>query len=120
MKTKLKTSEQIETAQARAIRAAENLLDDPDLADELSSLSLGEYAERRGWQIANNPSIKENSVMPTQTKEQLLQRLENLESENEELISENQFLSEQLDTVRSIASDALDPDDEESDEEDED
>jgi len=47
------TREQTQTAQARAVRFAKNVLEDSNLADDLESLTPGEYADRRGITIAN-------------------------------------------------------------------
>jgi len=47
------TREQIETAQARAVRFAENVLEDSDFADDLEALTPEEYADRRGITITD-------------------------------------------------------------------
>ena len=53
---KTKTYEQLVTAQERAVRFAENVLEDSDLADELEGLTVEEYAERKKIEIAEqNP-----------------------------------------------------------------
>lgn len=51
MRKKQRTYEQVVAAQAKAVQAAENLQDDPDLADELESLTPEEYAERKHLEI---------------------------------------------------------------------
>jgi hypothetical protein len=50
---KYRTREQTETAQARAVAFAQNVLDDSDLADDLESLTPEEYADRKGIVITN-------------------------------------------------------------------
>jgi hypothetical protein len=50
---KYRTREQTEIAQARAVRFAENVLEDSDLADDLESLTPEEYSDRRGIIITN-------------------------------------------------------------------
>ena len=50
---KYRTEEQTKTAQARAVRFAENVLKDSDLASELEDLTPAEYADRRGIEIVN-------------------------------------------------------------------
>src|SRR5215831_4489028 len=50
---KHRTREQTETAQARAVRFAENVLEDSDKADQIESLTPEEYVDRRGITITN-------------------------------------------------------------------
>jgi len=47
------TREQTQTAQARAVSFAKNVLEDSNLADDLESLTPEEYADRGGITIAN-------------------------------------------------------------------
>jgi hypothetical protein len=51
--TKYRTREQTETAQERAVRFANDVLQDSDLSDELASLTPEGYAERKGIVITN-------------------------------------------------------------------
>lgn len=83
------TLEQIEARRQKAIRMADIVRDDPDLADELESLTPEEYAERRGFQIVENPRGKEVRTMPRPTREEL-------EEENSELWSMLQSVYGQL------------------------
>ena len=98
--------------QARAVRAAENLLEDDDLAEELDGLSLEEYAERKGVQIVPNPR-KEERRMP-QSRAALI-------AENKQLRQDNEELNEKLDAILDLAGpeDEEDADDEEEEEDDE-
>jgi hypothetical protein len=57
------TLSRIESAQRKAVRAALDLRDDPDLADELESLTPEEYAERRGWEIAEENPARESTAL---------------------------------------------------------
>lgn len=118
MKPKLKLYDQVAAAQDKAVRAAENLQQDDDLADELASLSVEEYASRRGWEIVSNPNRSERTIMAATSKatQNLAKRVEELEAENEQLIDDNQYLTEQLDEIRSIATSSLDDDDDVEDE----
>jgi hypothetical protein len=51
--TKYRSREQTETAQERAVRFANDVLQDSDLSDELALLSPEEYASRKGIVITN-------------------------------------------------------------------
>lgn len=50
---KLKTRDQAATAQAKAVRFLENLVGDPERAADIESLSVDEYAERKGFTLKN-------------------------------------------------------------------
>ena len=79
---KYRTFEQTETAQARAVRFAENVLEDSDLADELESLTPEEYADRKGIVIINQGEIKVvNGNGDARTKAELLDEIEDLQSQ---------------------------------------
>jgi hypothetical protein len=52
-RSKALSRDQVEAKQAKAVRFAENVLDDEDKADELAALSPEEYAERRGLRLQN-------------------------------------------------------------------
>lgn len=86
------TREQVEARKGKAVRFLENVLDDPERADEVEAESIESYAERRGIQIVNPRRGKQ--IMAT--KQQLEQEIRELEDENEEL---NQRLDEVLDIV---------------------
>ena len=79
--------QETETAQARAVRFAENALKDSNLADELESLTAQEYADRRGI-VITNPLQRSTSHMANgngRTKDQLLDELDQLQQENQDL-----------------------------------
>ena len=123
MNPKLKLYDQVAVAQDKAVRAAENLQQDDDLADELASLSVEEYAARRGWEIVSNPNGSERKTTMAATSkatQNLAKRVEELEAENEQLIDDNQYLTEQLDEIRSIATSSLDEDDDDDESDDDD
>ena len=48
--------EQISKHQDKAVQFLRDVADDPDLADEIDDLSVEEYAQRKGFEVASNPS----------------------------------------------------------------
>src|SRR5579863_6204485 len=78
------TRKQLESRQAQAVRFARDVREDDDLADEIEDESLDEYAERRRIKL-QNPTERTN--MTVQTRRELLDRIKELESENEDLQS---------------------------------
>jgi hypothetical protein len=62
--TKKRTYQQVETAKERAVRFLQNVLDEPDRADEVADESVEDYAARRKFQLVNNPA---NPTHATQT-----------------------------------------------------
>jgi hypothetical protein len=121
---KRRTLEQVETAQRRAVSAAETLLGDDDLADELEDLSPEEYAERKGFEIINPskpPKHKGEKIMATvkQLQAQLRRKeaqIAELETQNEGLEDELQELEGTLAEIRGLVA-ADDESDDDSDEE---
>jgi hypothetical protein len=100
--------EQAVKKQAAAIRFAENVLQDDSKADELSDLSPQEYAERRGLEVVDNPRRRANMVNSSMSKDELLDRIDELESENSDL-------QDALDSIADIASPAPGDDDDSDD-----
>lgn len=94
--------EQIASRKDKAERFVRDVLGDPDRADEIGDESLEDYAARRKIEIVENP--RGAGAMPK--KEELLQRIKELEDENDEL-------QDQLDQVADIVA----PPEEEKDEE---
>jgi len=91
------TLEQIESRQRRAVRAAEMLQDDPDLAEEIADLSPLEYAERKHYAVQPNPErIKK---MPRKSMAELEAEIENLQDELEEAQAEIEDLKSEKDAV---------------------
>ncbi|HXX19972.1 MAG TPA: hypothetical protein VEJ46_11270 [Candidatus Acidoferrum sp.] len=111
MKQRQITQEQTERKQAQAVRFAETVLDDPDLADDLESLTPEEYAERRGFQIVENPRRKEAKPVARPTRQEL-------EEENEQLWDTLESVRDQLDDM--LESDGDGEEDQGGDTEDED
>jgi len=95
------TRKQLESRKAQAVRFTRNVLEDDDRADEIEDESLEDYAEGRHIKIVNPKGI---TPMAAPTRQELLDRIEELETENEDLQS-------QLDQIRDVIGD----DDEEED-----
>ncbi len=75
------TVEEMERRQAQAVDFTRNVVGDNDLANEIESLSVQEYAERRGIPLANPNQNKGNATMktfvanPGKTRAELLEEL---------------------------------------------
>jgi hypothetical protein len=54
--TKKRTIQQVETAKKRAVRFLQNVLDEPERADQVAQESVEDYADRRKIQIVSNPA----------------------------------------------------------------
>ena len=97
MASKYRTRDQVRQAQGKAVRFAQNVLVDDDLADELEGLSTEGYAERKGLVIRNPQNLK-GTLMPR--KNDLTDRVADLE--------------DKLDLIAGIISGDV-PDDDDSD-----
>lgn len=97
------TREQLERRKEQAVRFTENVLDDPDRADEIADESLEDYAERRHIKLLN-PRCQ--TTMPS--KAELMERIRELEEENDEL-------QDQLDKIADIAAPPEGEDEEDQD-----
>ncbi len=86
------TRQELERRKAQAVRFTRDVLDDPDKAAEIEDESLQDYAERRRVELTNPKGVK---PMTASTRRELLERIDELETENEELQS-------QLDEVADI------------------
>jgi len=76
------TRKQVESRKAQAVRFTRDVLDDDERADEIEDQSLKEYAERRHIQIANPKGARKMAVP---TRRELVERIQELEEENENL-----------------------------------
>src|SRR5579864_6445435 len=65
-KKKALTPEQVEKRQAKAVRFLRDVADDPDRADEIEDLTVREYADRKGFELVNNPTRKQGGSMKKQ------------------------------------------------------
>jgi hypothetical protein len=80
----------IERKQAKAVQFLRDVADDPDKADEFESMSPEEYAEHKGIEIAErNPAYVTLQMgrRPDVTKQEMEDRIAELEEENEDLQS---------------------------------
>lgn len=85
------TRKQVQGRKEKAVRFVEDLLGDPDRADEIADESLEHYAARRRIEIINPKGRK---LMAT--KQQLEHQIRDLEDENQDL---QERLDEILDIV---------------------
>jgi hypothetical protein len=82
---KVFTRDQVAARKAAAVRFLENVIGDPDRADEVADESLESYASRRHFQIANDNPQRRNTTMAgkknpdTMTKSELLDYVSDLE-----------------------------------------
>jgi hypothetical protein len=53
--SKILTRDQAESRKDKAVRFAESVLDDPDLADDIASEDLDDWVERKGITLIDNP-----------------------------------------------------------------
>jgi hypothetical protein len=86
------TRKQLEGRKAQAVRFARDVLGDPDRAEEIEDESLHDYAERRRIKLTNPKGVRRMAV---QSRRELLERIDELETENEEL-------QDQLDQIADI------------------
>ena len=107
---KILTRDQLQSRKERAVRFVNNVLEDPDRADEIEEESLEDYAERRNITLSN-PGRNKSIMAISKTKTQLQSELDSLQEENEELQT-------RLDQILNIAAPEEDSDDfDESEEE---
>lgn len=82
------TQRQLESRKAQAVRFTRDVLGDDDRADEIQNESLEDYAERRRIRLKNpTQQGKRYQRMPVKTRRELLDRIDELETENEDLQS---------------------------------
>jgi hypothetical protein len=81
-----------------------DVLRDDDRADEISDESVQDYADRRHFDIIDNPRRLNSMANGGQTKEDLLDQID-------ELQQENQDLRDQLDAIYDIIAGPDDDDD---------
>lgn len=111
-----KTWDQIEAMRQKAIRFLRDVVQDEEKAQEFEGLSTREYAERKGVQVAENPSCQTKTIErtyrqmakrraePTRAEledrvAELEEQVEDLEGELEEVEGERDELSEQVDAA---------------------
>lgn len=101
------SSEQAERKWRGAIQGLENL-GLSEKADEIAALDPTEYAESKGFQVQNpakNYRRREVKRMARrETREELLDRVEELEAENESLQADVDSATETLDSISELLS----------------
>ncbi len=122
------TREQVESRKEKAVRFVENVLGDPERADEIAEESLEDYAERRKIQIAENPRggrmARVHLINPRRVSNPRRQmKQENPQAGRSELLArirelqeENDQLQDTLDKVADLAAAPEDGREEEHDE----
>ena len=112
MSKKYRTIEQVETAQEKAVRFAQNVLLDDDKAEELSSLTPEEYADRKRIHIITpNPTERNRPTMPKPpTRAELIERVQELEEENGELNERLDAIADLVGTEEETESETDEPD----------
>ena len=93
---------QLEARKAQAVRFVRDVLDDDDKADDIEDESLEDYAEHRHIKLSNP---KGATHMAAPTRQELLDRIEELETTNEDLQS-------RLDEIADIIGDNEEEEDE--------
>jgi hypothetical protein len=109
--SKIITRQQAQSRKDAAVRFAENVLDDPDKADDIASEDLDDWVERKRITLVDNPGRKWSLEMANSnwSKDELLDRIDELEGENSDL-------QDQLDAISDIIS--APPDDDTDDDDD--
>ena len=98
MASKILTRDQAEVRKAAAVRFAENVLKDPEKADDIESEDLDDWIERKGITlIGNNPGRSLEMANANMSKDELLDYIDELESENSDL-------QDTLDSIQDLVS----------------
>ena len=100
------TRKQLTARKAQAVRFVRDVLDDDDKADDIEDESLEDYAEHRHIKIPNPKGV---IPMAAPTRQELLDRIEELETTNENLQS-------RLDEIADIIGDNDEEEDTDEDE----
>jgi hypothetical protein len=111
------TRDEVERMQAKAVRFLRDVADDPDKADEFEDMSTDEYAEHKAVNIVEgNPALVTLQLgrRPDVTKQEMEDRITELEEENEDLQSR---LDSIVDIVQPVEDETDCVDDEEQEEE---
>jgi hypothetical protein len=93
------TREQLQSRKDKAARFVRDVLDDPDRADEIEDEDLESYADRRGFELIDNPRRVEGMANGGngRTKQDLLDEIDDLRADNQDL-------KDQLDAIQDIIS----------------
>jgi hypothetical protein len=111
--SKILTREQAQARKDAAVRFAENVLDDPDKADDIESEDLDDWIERKRITLIDNTgkrSLKKmaNGNGDPRTKAELLDEIDQLQQDNQDL-------QDALDAVADIVAPGDDTGDDDSD-----
>lgn len=107
MASKILTRDQAQARKDKAVRFAENVLDDPNKADDIENEDLDDWAARKKIKLIDNPRERSSGMANSSwSKDDLLARIGELESENADL-------QDALDSIADIASPAMDEDEDE-------
>lgn len=106
-RAKALTREQLQARKEKAERFTRDVRDDPDRADEIAGEDLESYAARRKIQLVNPHRRKNTMARQRLSREELEDRVAELQAENEDLQS-------QLEEIADIVS----PDEENDDDQD--
>lgn len=97
---RIKTLDQVEATQRKAVRFVRDVLGDDLRADEIEAEDPEDYAERKRIEIIANPhpTQRRNTHMANvPTRADLQERVEELEAENQELQDKLESIGEILD-----------------------
>lgn len=96
--SKILTRDQAQARKDKAVRFAENVLVDPDKADDIEAEDLDDWAERKKITLIDKPRERMLAMANgSMTKDELLDRIDELENENADL-------QDQLDAIADIVS----------------
>lgn len=104
------TYAQVASRKDQAERFVRDVLSDDDRADEISDESVQDYADRRHFDIIDNPRRLNRHMANGQTKQDLLNEIADLQDEND-------FLQSQIDAIGDVLAG---PDDDGDDDHDDD
>lgn len=91
---KIKTLEQVEAMQRKAVRFVRDVLGDDLRAEEIEAEDPEDYAERKRIEVIENPQRRDRPMATGPTKAELEERVQELESENEDLRDRLESISE--------------------------
>lgn len=109
------TWDEIERRKDQAVRFVRDVLDRPDRAEEIEDESLEDYAERKGFAIAN-PNDQGETTMAYKTRDELAQECEELRNRLDAILEMASHDEEDGDDVELAEAD--DEDDEEGEDDD--
>jgi len=101
--SKILTRDQAESRKAAAVRFAENVLDDPDKADDIESEDLDDWIERKGITLINPRKKSLEVANANMSKDELLDYIDELESENSDLQDALDSIADDDDAVDNAA-----------------